>query len=244
MMTLITESTFLENGLIQVRWSKGLKSRGILHVNTQLSNSDNNTDSAIIGELGAIRYLLFTKDIFNREIVDGEGICLKVSRGAIKKLTHAKSSKRSLFSYAAFLRIRLAKAQIIVDKSTDFLPHIGDHQPELITVTEDEFKQMHEKVSTPAMGDFYVTRHAVEQYLARIKTGTPERPLKSLLKRLNHPSLKKMPIPDYVITHKQKKYGDANIEVWGHDSSEFMFLIVIEEGKRTLVSSFERRIGY
>lgn len=245
MMTLITESTFVEPSLIQVRWSKGFKHRGVLHVNLQSAiykNTDSTNDLSIIGELAAIRFLLFSKDVFNREIIDGEGICLKVSKGAIKKLTQAKSSKRNIFSYAAFLRIRLAKAKIVVDKSEEYLPNLNDHQPERIYVTEGEFKLMHDRISTPAMGVFDVTHHAIEQYLKRIKTGTPERPWKSLLKRLNHPSLRKMPIPSYVIKHKETKYGHSNIEVWGHDSSEFMFLIVIDKDKRTLVSTFERQI--
>lgn len=241
MMTLITNSSLIDTNTVQVLWSKGIKTRGVLNVNISNINTD---DNVLVAELAAIRHLLFNKNIFDREIIDGSGMCLKVSRGAIKKLTQSRSSKRDMFSYAAFLRIRMSKAKIVVNKSSEFLPGPDAYEPERITITDESFKQMHERVTTPAMGDFFVTVHAIEQYVNRIKTGTPDRPWKSLLKRLSHPSLRKMPIPPAVLRHKEKKYGDNNIEVWGHDSSEFMFLIVVGKNRRTLVSAFERQIGY
>ncbi len=92
------------------------------------------------------------------------------------------------------------------------------------------------------MGCVKVTKHAVEQYQARITSGSPKKPWASLVNRLKHPELRIQPLDAKVLAHKARKYGRSdNVEAWGHPTSSFIYLVIREDnGERFLVTVFER----
>ncbi|MDX7526908.1 hypothetical protein SJ358_25290, partial [Enterobacter hormaechei] len=76
----------------------------------------------IAAELYAIHHLLSVKEMMgsNRS---GNGLQIRVSKGAIKKLQKQRSTQHSLYSLTRFLLTRYQEAQISVEKRDDWLSH-------------------------------------------------------------------------------------------------------------------------
>ncbi|MDW3082292.1 hypothetical protein R8N45_27645, partial [Vibrio sp. 1403] len=128
-----------------------------------------------------------------------------------------------------------------VSQSLEFMADPKSCVTVLLDANRQEDANTHDAVETPAMGTVYVTAHAVEQYKERLSTGDPKKPWASLVNRLKHPELRIRNLPANVLAHKAKKYGTAdNVEAWGHPTSKFTYLIVNDNGRRTLVTVFER----
>ncbi|EGQ7833876.1 hypothetical protein V9789_002750 [Vibrio vulnificus] len=237
MMTLTTFSEKQTDSKAYVYWRVGTKRGGILDVTLGLEHSD----SALIAELYAIQHLLFVELVFGREPGSGNGYCLTVSKGAIKKLALGRSDKKYAYKYSVFLRNRMAGVTIEVSQSKDFLPVLNDSLTEVLTVDSTDIASEVHSINTPTMGQLKITKHAVEQYVSRLSSGKPKNPWLSLVKRLQHPRLCRSLLTDKVRQHKVRKYGTAdNIEEWRHPDDEFRFLVLKDGDTRTLVTSYPR----
>ncbi|NOI05837.1 hypothetical protein [Vibrio anguillarum] len=237
MMILTTLSEKLDDQTGRVFWRVGTKRSGIIDVKIDFSHEE----SDLISELSAIQYLLFEEQVMGREPGSGSGYKLVVSKGAIKKLARGKSTKKHAQKFAAFLQNRMAGVQIEVSQSREFMADPESYVPFCLNANRQEYANTHDAVVTPTMGTVYVTAHAVEQYIERLSSGDPKKPWASLVNRLKHPELRIRNLPANVLAHKAKKYGTAdNVEAWGHPTSKFTYLIVNDNGRRTLVTVFER----
>jgi hypothetical protein len=238
MMTINTISARLSDREARVFWRVGTKNRGIVDVTLDFSHEE----SALLGELVALQHLLFERKVFSREIASGEGYKLVVSKGAIRKLALGKSNKKFATKFSAFLTNRMRGASIEVSQNNEFMATVEDCEPELIGGDRAVYASTHDEILTPAMGPVLVTQHAVDQYRARITSGTPKKPWASLVKRLSHPELRIQKLEDHVLKHKMSKYGRVdNLEAWSHPTSVFTYLIVRNDnGQRVLVTVFER----
>jgi hypothetical protein len=240
MMTLTTISEVITDTKARVFWRVGTKNKGIIDLNLR-SHSE---DSALVGELMAIQYLLFDKKVFDRAPGGGGGYKLVVSKGAIKKLALGKSSKKFAVKYASFLLNRMKGVTIEVSQKLEFMANSDETLPLVIEEDKDIHTQEYAEIITPAMGPVKITQHAVEQYEERISSGCPKKPWASLTKRLMHPELRIQPLDAKILAHKERKYGRSdNVEAWSHPTSTFTYLIVLDDkGNRVLVTVFERYI--
>ncbi|MBB3105247.1 hypothetical protein [Azomonas macrocytogenes] len=241
MMTLTTTPQLLSPDTVRVFWDVGLKRNGILDLTLGL----NTQESELVAELCAMRYLLLERQVFNRKPSSGKGIKLRVSTGAIRKLMLGKSTKREALPYAQFLGSCMAGAEFEVQRNMDFKASADDPQANIESLYIDPavYGTPHLAFDTPAIGQIFVTVHAVQQYVERNISGELTRPLSSLVRRLQHPGLCLRPIPEKVLRHKAHKYGSSsNIEAWGHTTSCFTYLFLVDGAKRTLVTVF-RRMG-
>lgn len=240
MMTLTTVSERITDSKARVYWRVGTKNKGIININLRSPSED----SALIGELIAIQFLLFDKKIFDRAPGGGGGYKLIVSKGAIKKLALGKSTKKFAVQYSSFLLSRMKGATIEVSQKLEFMANKEDFLPLLIDEGKDIRTQEYAEIITPAMGAVRVTQHAVEQYEERISSGCPKKPWASLTKRLMHPELRIQPLDAKILAHKERRYGRSdNVEAWSHPTSTFTYLVVIDDkGNRVLVTVFERYI--
>lgn len=238
MMTLTTVVQKKTATSVQIYWRVGVSRNGVIEL-TLPSACD---EPDLIAELGAIHYLLFEKQIFNRYPDSGEGYQLTVSKGAIKKLALGKSNKQFAFTPSNFLRSRMKGVKILVSQNMEHMADNNTCQVEAVDLQEHLNNYKENEISSPSMGVVLVTQHAVEQYQERDLSGDPKRPRSSLEKRLKHPSLKQISIPQHVKEHKAKKYGTAdNVEIWGHSSSDLQFLTLTQDNNsKVLVTVFER----
>ncbi|WP_317387825.1 hypothetical protein [Vibrio diabolicus] len=237
MMTLTTVSERLSSTQSRIFWRVGTQRKGILDVTLDFENDD----SALLCELCAIRHLLIESQVFGRAPGTGKGYKLVVSKGAIKKLARGRSDKKYAQKFAAFLQSRLAGVQIEVSTKTEYMAVIEAEAPEHLLAERKHYAGTFDAIETPAMGTVLVTAHAVSRYSERISSGKPKAPWLSLVKRLQNPELRIYPLLERERRRKAKKYGTAdNVEEWGHPSSEFHFLILNDQGTRTLVTAYER----
>ena len=238
MMILTTVSEKVSETEARVFWRVGTKKKGILDVTLDFAHEE----SALLGELVAIQHLLFAKKVLDREPGSGQGYKLVVSKGAIRKLALGKSSKKFASKFAGFLTNRMKGVTIEVSQSYEFMPSLDECEPESIGGERQGYAKTFDEVETPAMGCVKVTKHAVEQYEARITSGSPKKPWASLVNRLKHPELRIQPLDAKVLAHKARKYGRSdNVEAWGHPTSSFIYLVIREDnGERFLVTVFER----
>ncbi|WP_220768997.1 hypothetical protein [Shewanella sp. MBTL60-007] len=242
MMTLLTRSTAMEKGRCRVEWRTGIKTKGILDV----IHDPLLADAEVISELVAIQHLLFTAKIHDRYPISGIGYKLVVSKGAIKKLIQRKSTKEHLIKYAAFLGLSMHGVEVVVSKNLDGLDKDFDEVEAVESVTLDPsiHGQMHCLVEA-AFADVYVTTHAVDKYELEMSRRVNESPLtkpwSSLIKRLQSSAIMKVQLPSSVLKHKARKYGTSdNVEVWKNPVSNIHFLVIKENTKRTLVTTFAR----
>jgi hypothetical protein len=128
----------------------------------------------IAAELYAIHHLLSVKEVMgsNRS---GNGLQIRVSKGAIKKLQKQRSTQHSLYSLTRFLLTRYQEAQISVEKRDDWLLHsFEEYSVDNATVIEID-----EVINVPNIGPVVVTRHALERFVERLSDGVPKHPWKA-----------------------------------------------------------------
>ncbi|CAM5559131.1 hypothetical protein [Eoetvoesiella caeni] len=238
MMTLTTYPQVLSANKANVFWRVGRNRAGVLEI--ELPKETENVE--LISELCAIRFLLMRKRVFNVLPNSGNGLELHVSSGAIRKLVQGKSSKQEAVPYALFLSPRLDGISYKVGReSIDSFPIEPAFVPEHVYADPEYFLSPYDALQTPAIGEVNVTAHAVAQYVQRCSAETINQPWKSLVNRLQHPDLKRLPIPEKVLTHKKKKYGVNNdIEAWGHENSQFTYLVAISGEIKSVVTVFRR----
>lgn len=238
-MYLRTACEEVSPGQYQVQWAVGRKRGGIVKVHLPSER----LDPELIAELCAMRFLLLDKRVFNVTPSSGRGYCLQVSSGAIRKLALKKSTKSHAFSYASFLMSRMLGAKIqVVAKNEPFM-FDGDPVFDEETIHPDPqiYASANEAIETPTMGKLYITAHAVQRYVERNISGDSKNPWLTLVKRVQHPELRQIPIPDKHLIHKRRKYGQDNqVEVWAHPTSTLSYVIINEGENRVLVTVFRR----
>lgn len=242
MMKLTTESLGAVEDGMAVSWRVGTQRTGIVCV----QGIELEHDKRAAAELIAIRHLLFTNKVFNREIITGSGVAIEFSSPVIKKLYRGKTTKRHLEQYSHFLKTNLSGVSLSITKVDDeFLPKIGDDV--LFEYIDAGKKPQYDVINTPTLGKIRLTKHSIDQYEDRLHSGEAKNPLVSLVGRLMHPDLKRQPLPDRAIQHKLKKYGTVdNLEVWGHDTSQLHYIVVRDPDTHvgTLVTVYVRHPSY
>lgn len=225
---------------INVLWSTGGVKRGVLCVNLP----ETYNESILIAEICAIRYLLVINQVFGARTIDGKGIRINSSSGAIKKLALGRSAKKEAIPYARFLRVRLTELSYAVKRKNEYVPTDDESGLEFndLVVDSELFQMPYEPTDFAALGRVAISNHAVERYEERIDSGNDlGSPLRSLLRRLSHPELERQPIPAEVMAYKNKRYGPENdIEVWGHNTSDISFLLLNKPDYKVLLTVFNK----
>lgn len=246
MMLLSTIPVLNETGKdVNVFWSIGHKNNGVITIQFDEKTSD----LPLIAELIAIRHLLFTKEIFGRKPLSGKGYELRVFSGAIKKIAQGRSTKDSIIPYGLFLNGAMHGVQIKVMKQNVSDPLFGSketHQLDFIDAS-DKGDLIPQELWPTAMGELYITRHAIEQYEVRLNERNRDAVANAELSffRAIGPeracNFHKTELPERVLKHKYAKYGDDNVEVWRNPFTNLHVTILRKEGSPgILVTCFYR----
>ena len=229
-LTLLTKQI---DGEFTVYWKTGLRRGGELKVNLgEQYDKLPEQQKPIAAELYAIHHLLSMKEVMgsNRS---GNGLQIRVSKGAIKKLQKQRSTQHSLYSLTRFLLTRYQEAQISVEKREDWLSYSFEEY----SVDNATVREIDEVINVPNIGPVVVTRHALERFVERLSDGVPKHPWKALCSKLLCPLLEKAQLPEKVATQKEKKYAQE-AEFWQHVGSTMYFVIVPGGLIKTLVTVF------
>lgn len=239
-MKLVTKVLKGNPGQVPVAWRVGTKRKGIVTVFSE------GGDFEQTAELLAIRYLLFTKCVFKRVITTGTGVCLEVSSPSIPRIAAGKATDSSLRRFAPIFVSRLAGVAFSnTDPADPYLPTLEDsvdHENISAFETED-----YEVFQTPAMGAVRLSKNAVDSFIAEMHSGMPHNPVRSLIDRLMHRSIKRETLPPRVLAQKAKKYGCVDTtEIWGHASSQMHYVIVrdVRNGVGTVIDVYRRHQEY
>ncbi|GHX23827.1 hypothetical protein VCSRO61_2430 [Vibrio cholerae] len=230
-LTLLTKQT---DGKYTVYWKTGLRRGGELKVNLgEQYDKLPEQQKPIAAELYAIHHLLSVKEVMgsNRS---GNGLQIRVSKGAIKKLQKQRSIQHSLYSLTRFLLTRYQEAQISVEKSDDWLSYLfEEYSVDNVTV-----RDIDEVINVPNIGPVVVTHHALDRFVERLSDGVPKHPWKALCSKLLCSGLTKTQLPENVAIQKAKKYAQE-AEVWQHVGSNMYFVMIPGGSIKTLVTVFE-----
>ncbi|MGH1430380.1 hypothetical protein QF117_08780 [Vibrio sp. YMD68] len=217
-LTLLTKQT---DGKYTVYWKTGLRRGGELKVNLgEQYDKLPEQQKPIAAELYAIHHLLSVKEVMgsNRS---GNGLQIRVSKGAIKKLQKQRSTQHSLYSLTRFLLTRYQEAQISVEKSDDWLSYLfEEYSVDNVTV-----RDIDEVINVPNIGPVVVTHHALDRFVERLSDGVPKHPWKALCSKLLCSGLTKTQLPENVAIQKAKKYAQE-AEFWQHVGSKMYFVMV------------------
>ena len=248
MMTLSTVPVVTDAlNSINVHWSTGLKNHGIVTVQFSRESSD----QVLIAELITIRHLLFTRQIFGRKPISGKGYELHVFSGAIKKITQGRSTKKHIVPYGLFLTGPMFGVQIKVIKQQHTDPLFASSETQQIDSVDasDNDNLIPQELWETPMGPLYITRHAIEQYEARLNernrdpVANPERSFFNAITSRKAYRFCKTELPERVLKHKFAKYGDDNLEVWRNPESNLHVTILRrEKSPGMLVTSYYRNV--
>ncbi|WP_019365454.1 hypothetical protein [Pseudomonas sp.] len=239
MMLLSTRTVLAEDGSYLVYWWTGLKKKGVLSVQFK----DYIKDVKLAVELVAIRHLIYFRQVFNRNPITGAGIYLCVTGDDLVDVLSKGIPPKHLYPYAAFLG-RLYGSKVRTPDETDLPfdrndPDFGEVE---YVYPTDEYRQCKVMLQTPALGRIGLTQHAVDAYFERVSSGKPRCPWSSLARRLSHPELRLVPMPERIRRHKLFKFGSVDeVETWGHETSKFLYLLIRDGEQKTVVTCFERR---
>ncbi|MGO3450556.1 MAG: hypothetical protein ACTIM4_04605 [Marinomonas sp.] len=229
-LTLLTKQI---DGEFTVYWKTGLRRGGELKVDLgEQYDKLPEQQKPIAAELYAIHHLLSVKEVMgsNRS---GNGLQIRVSKGAIKKLQKQRSTQHSLYSLTRFLLTRYQEAQISVEKRDDWLSYpFEEYSGDNVTV-----RDIDELINVPNIGPVVVTRHALERFVERLSDGVPKHPWKALCTKLLCSALTKAELPESVATKKAKKYAQE-AEFWQHVESKMYFVMITGDSMKTLVTVF------
>ena len=229
-LTLLTKQI---DGEFTVYWKTGLRRGGELKVDLgEQYDMLPGQQKPIAAELYAIHHLLSVKEVMgsNRS---GNGLQIRVSKGAIKKLQKQRSTQHSLYSLTRFLLTRYQEAQISVEKREDWLSHSFEEY----SVDNVSVREIDEVINVPNIGPVVVTRHALERFVERLSDGVPKHPWKALCTKLLCSGLTKAQLPGRVAIQKSKKYAQE-AEFWQHVGSNMHFVVVPNGLIKTLVTVF------
>lgn len=150
-LTLLTKQV---DGEFTVYWKTGLRRGGELKVDLgEQYDKLPEQQKPIAAELYAIHHLLSVKEVMgsNRS---GNGLQIRVSKGAIKKLQKQRSTQHSLYSLTRFLLTRYQEAQISVEKRDDWLSRsfeeysVAYSRPRLPLIPDEACHPFHAKAAT------------------------------------------------------------------------------------------------
>ncbi|RRW39147.1 hypothetical protein EGJ52_24970 [Pseudomonas luteola] len=239
MMLLSTRTVLAEDGSYLVYWWTGLKKKGVLSVQFK----DYIKDVKLAVELVAIRHLLYFKQVFNRYPITGAGIYLSVTDESMVEILGNGLPPKHLYPYAALLgRLYGSKTQVPNERDLPFNRDDPDFGEVEYVYPTEEYRQCKVMLETPALGRISLTQHAVDAYLERVSSGKPRCPWSSLARRLSHPELRLVPMPERIRRHKLFKFGSVDeVETWGHETSKFLYLLIRDGEQKTVVTCFERR---
>ena len=229
-LTLLTKQI---DGEFTVYWKTGLRRGGELKVDLgEQYDKLTEQQKAIAAELYAIHHLLSVKEVMgsNRS---GNGLQIRVSKGAIKKLQKQRSTQHSLYSLTRFLLTRYQEAQISVEKRDDWLSYPFEEY----SVDNATVREIDELINVPNIGPVVVTRHALERFVERLSDGAPKHPWKALYTKLLCSGLTKAQLPESVAIQKSKKYAQE-AEFWLHVGSKIYFVMIPGSSIKTLVTVF------
>lgn len=244
MMHLSTKFVSEQNEKFVFHWSTGSHKCGVLHVEINKPT----TSPRFAAELRAIEYLIFEKNIFQREIIlSGKGFHFHVSQSPVLDLCRKKKTKDSLMTRLLQVhgsRLFGCLLSLIDDNQQSFLENVTDSTPiENIGLARIDFSC----IETPVMGKVRISQHSIEQYKSRLKTGSPVDPLRSITKRLLHPNIQRQEIPKYLHFRKKLTHGVTRTdEHWGHQNDDVHFVVVREPdtGIGNLVTTYVRLPQY
>lgn len=191
-LTLLTKQI---DGEFTVYWKTGLRRGGELKVDLgEQYDKLAEQQKPIAAELYAIHHLLSVKEVMgsNRS---GNGLQVRVSKGAIKKLQKQRSTQHSLYSLTRFLLTRYLEAQISVEKRDDWLSHSFEEY----SVDNATVREIDEVINVPNIGPVVVTRHALERFVERLSDGVPKHPWKALCTKLLCSALRKVRISGEIL---------------------------------------------
>lgn len=232
-LTLLTKQI---DGEFTVYWKTGLRRGGELKVDLgEQYDKLPEQQKPIAAELYAIHHLLSVKEVMgsNRS---GNGLQIRVSKGAIKKLQKQRSTQHSLYSLTRFLLTRYQEAQISVEKRDDWLSHsFEEYSAENVTL-----RDIDEVINVPSIGPVVVTRHALERFVERFADGVTKHPWKALCSKLFSSSLTKVCLPEKVAAYKAKKYVQ-NAEFWKFEEPEIFLVLLPGDNFRTLLTIFQSK---
>ena len=229
-LTLLTKQT---DGEFTVYWKTGLRRGGELKVDLgEQYDMLPEQQKPIAAELYAIHHLLSVKEVMgiNRS---GNGLQIRVSKGAIKKLQKQRSTQHSLYSLTRFLLTRYQEAQISVEKWDDWLSHSFEEY----SIDNATVREIDEVINVPKIGPVVVTRHALERFVERLSDGAPKHPWKALCSKLLCSGLTKTQLPKNIAIQKAKKYAQE-AEFWQHVGSKMYFVMITGDSMKTLVTVF------
>ena len=242
MMKLTTSFVTEINSQQVIAWRVGTKRRGFIYVDNLVGE-----DIYVAAELIALQYLLFKQKIFDREPVTGKGYELHVSSNKIRQIAKGKSSFKHLATHSYFIKTIMEGVTVkLTDSSDEFLPEMDDSDVSIEHIDSAERIEFG-IVDTPAMGRIKITKHAIDQFDDQHHSGDLNKPVQSLIRRINHDSIQKKSLPESVVKHKLRKYGTVeNLEVWSHDSSQLHYVIVRDHLSNigTLVTIYKRHPAY
>ncbi|GAB6071611.1 hypothetical protein JCM30760_27090 [Thiomicrorhabdus hydrogeniphila] len=234
-LTTLSEKLSKKEGVVYWRSSK--EKSGTINVKLPFESDDVD----IISELVAINYLLTEKCVFGHNLLVGTGITLDVSKGAIKKIVLGKSSKTNIMKFSSFIPFLLQGITIKTHKKYRKLEVCDSDEFETINADIEKYTNTRLLIDAPAIGKVAITNHSVERYLERLKeeSGEVKTPLRSLITRLTNPEICLVKLPEDVLKHKARKYGeDDNYSVWKHPSSTLNFGLTEKDGVYSLVTVF------
>lgn len=246
MMTLSTVPVVADDEVVRVHWTTGLRNNGVVDVELGADVEDR----SVVAELIAIRFLVFDKLVFGRRPVSGKGYELRIHSGAIRKVLQRRSTKKNLIGFCMFLSGPFDGVTLTVMKQRETDRIFGTAetwQADRVDGTDPENKVPQEKWET-AIGELYITKHAVEQFAKRLNaTNDAEmtNPMSSLLRALNPTkgSLERVLLNEDVMERKDRKYGPHDDAThWRNTESGFVFTVLNSDGDRpgTLVTCFYR----
>ena len=244
MMKICTEALECGQGRARIAWKVGEQRKGYVSVD---GLDMYGSDAELIAEAAALQHLLFTKKVFDREPASGIGYQITVSKGAIKKAAKGKTSKKSLIPFTRYFTTRMKGVEIQVKHNNPQLrfDHSDDSEIckdslNIMSVIDDENI---DTIDTSNIGRLKITKHAYQQFIERLSTGDPRRPWLALVSRLQNDEIQLRVIPEKVLEHKARKYGDTtNMQVWGHPSSGMNYVVLSDRANqsKTLVTVFRR----
>lgn len=230
-LTLLTKQI---DGEFTVYWKTGLRRAGELKVDLgEQYDKLPGQQKLIAAELYAIHHLLSVKEVMgsNRS---GNGLQIRVSKRAIKKLQKQRSTQHSLYSLTRFLLTRYQEAQISVEKREDWLSYSFEEY----SVDNATVREIDEVINVPNIGPVVVTRHALERFVERLSDGVPKHPWKALIAMLISTRLTKVRLPEKVADSKEKKHA-KKAEFWQYDGSKIHFVFVSNGSIKALVTLYK-----
>lgn len=223
---------------VRVYWMTGKNRRKAIDVSLSLTCQD----SLAIAEAVAVRYLLSEINVFNINRT-GTNLKLVFSKGAIKKMARNIANKKGapckhdLYEYGYPIFTRYAEAEIEVSKDKSWFPsqeEMGD-----IPIVNGEKLKGIEKIETESLGIIAITRHAMERYGEHCSTIDMNTTWKNINRRFKSGKIEQIQLPQKVIGHKLKKYGEAP-EIWKHPDNPLHYVFCNRPDHKLLVTVFNK----